>query len=68
MWKYIIILVLVIYVLNKISSMLFRIARSQQPPQFRRPADGSIHVDAMPKKGKKGGLKGGDYVDYEEVK
>ena len=72
MIKLIIILVLVIYLLNKVSVFLFRIlGRPQQspPPNFRRPSDGSIHVDATPKKSnKKSGLKGGEYVDYEEVK
>jgi len=68
MWKYIILLFVVVYVLNRISSIIFRITRPHQQPNFRRPADGNIHVDGMTKKGKKGGIKGGDYVDYEEVK
>ncbi len=71
MFKLIIILVLLIYLLNKIGVFLFGLrGRSPQPPpNFRRPADGSIHMDTMPKKGnKKSGLKGGEYVDYEEVK
>ncbi|HRI78586.1 MAG TPA: DUF4834 domain-containing protein [Cyclobacteriaceae bacterium] len=72
MFKLIIILVLLIYLLNKVSVFFFRMmGRPQQspPPNFRRPADGSINVDATPKKStKKGGLKGGEYVDYEEVK
>ena len=70
MFKLIIILVLVIYLLNKVSVFLFRVmGRPQQAPPFRRPADGSIHMDSTPKRGtKKGGLKGGEYVDYEEVK
>ena len=70
MFKFIIILVLLIYVLNKVSVLLFKIVGRPQPPPppFRRPADGNINVDAVPKKEKKGGLKGGEYVDYEEVK
>jgi hypothetical protein len=71
MFKLIIILVLLIYLLNKVSVFLFRAfgqPRSQQS-NFNRPPDGSIHMDSVPKKGnKKGGLKGGEYVDYEEVK
>jgi len=69
MFKLIIILVLVIYLLNKVSSIFFRMAgRPQQTPPFRRSADGDIHVDGMAKKAKKSNLKGGEYVDYEEVK
>lgn len=71
MFKFIIILVLLIYLLSKVSSILFRImGRPQQaPPQYRRPPEGNINVDPNFKKGgKKGGLKGGEYVDYEEVK
>lgn len=71
MFKLIIILVLLIYLLNKVSVFLFR-AFGQPRPQsqnFSRPSDGNVHMDATPKKGnKKGGLKGGEYVDYEEVK
>ena len=72
MVKLIVILVLVIYLLNKVSVFFFRMmGRPQQspPPNFRRPADGNIDVNTVPKKGnKKSGLKGGEYVDYEEVK
>ena len=70
MFKLIIILVLVIYLLNKVSGFLFRIlGQSRQQSNFRRPADGSVHMDAAPRKAnKKSGLKGGEYVDYEEVK
>jgi hypothetical protein len=71
MFKLIIILVLLIYLLNKVSVFIFGLGgRSQQPPpNFRRPPDGNIHMDSVPKKGnKKSGLKGGEYVDYEEIK
>jgi len=68
MWKFIIILVLLIYVLNKVSVFIFRVAgHKQTPPNFRRPPEGHINVNTPPKK-KKSGLKGGEYVDYEEVK
>jgi hypothetical protein len=69
MYKIIIILVLLLYVLNKVSSIIFRVAGPKQtPPNFRRPDEGNIHVNTAPKPGKKSGLKGGEYVDYEEVK
>ena len=71
MWKLIIILVLVIYLLNKVSGLLFRaMGRPQPRPNQRRSPDGQIHVDPntnrTPKRGN--GTKGGEYVDYEEVK
>ena len=70
MWKLIIILVLLIYLLNRVSVFLFRtFGQRPQPPNFNRPPDGSINMDSTPKKSnRKNGLKGGEYVDYEEVK
>ena len=71
MWKLIIILVLVIYLLTKVSSMLSRVMGRPQPrPNPRRTADGQIHVDPNTPRGPKrgNGMKGGEYVDYEEVK
>ena len=68
MFKLIIILVLLIYLLNKVSVFLFRAfgQARPQPQNFNKPSDGSVQ---MPKKpNKKSGLKGGEYVDYEEVK
>lgn len=68
MWKLIIVLVLIIYLLNKVSVVLFRASgRSRQ--EFNRRPEGSVHVDNPGKTAKrKGTIKGGDYVDYEEVK
>lgn len=44
---------------------------NQQRSQHRKPADGNVNIDYIPdqKKNKKGSgqIKGGDYVDYEEV-
>ena len=46
--------------------------REQQPRQPRRAPDGSINVDYVPKEDKKErstqDFKGGEYVDYEEIK
>ena len=69
MWKLIIILVLVIYLLNKISVVLFRVmGRPQPPPNFRKTPDSATNENGRqtPKRGS--GLKGGEYIDYEEVK
>ncbi|MBL7850629.1 MAG: hypothetical protein JNN04_06990 [Cyclobacteriaceae bacterium] len=71
MWKLIIILVLVIYLLNKISIVLFRAfgRPPAPPPPFSRPQDGNIHANPNGRPGsKRGDIKGGEYVDYEEVK
>ena len=70
MWKLIIILVLVIYLLNKVSNVFFKAMGRPQPPNPKRSADGQIHIDPntnrSPKRGN--GTKGGEYVDYEEIK
>lgn len=70
MWKLILILVVVIYLLNKISFLLMRAFGRPQapPPPFSRQNDGQIHVNQNGKSPKRGGIKGGEYVDYEEVK
>jgi hypothetical protein len=70
MWKLIIVLVLVLYLLNKISRVLFSVMgrpQSPPPPPFGRQSNsnGTGPVKQTPKKG---GIKGGEYVDYEEVK
>ena len=70
MWKLIIILVLVIYLLNKISVVLFRVMGRPQPPPpgFRGPSNGAASPNGKQTPKRNGGIKGGDYVDYEEVK
>jgi hypothetical protein len=68
--KLIIILALVAYILSKVGGLFFRAgAASQQNRNFQqRKSEGNINVDSVPKKDKRGNIKGGDYVDYEEVK
>jgi hypothetical protein len=71
MLKFLLILALSLYILSKIGGFLFRSSASSQQfrPHQRRPPDGKIHVDTPPRKGKKpSNFKGGDYVDYEDVK
>jgi hypothetical protein len=69
MLRLLIILALSLYVLSKIGGFFFRIGAASQNrnTQSRRP-DGNIHVDSNQKKDRRGSIKGGDYVDYEEVK
>ena len=69
MLRLLIILALSLYVLSKIGGFFFRIGAASQNrnPQSRKP-EGSINVDSNQKKDKRGTIKGGDYVDYEDVK
>jgi hypothetical protein len=68
MLKLLLIVALGLYILSKIGGFLFRIGAASQNrnTQYRKP--GNSHVDINQKKDKKGTIKGGDYVDYEEVK
>ncbi len=68
MLKLLIILALSIYVISKVSGFFFRVGAASQNRNQQRKPDGSIHADSNQKKDKRGNIKGGDYVDYEEVK
>ncbi len=70
MLKFLIILALTLYILSKVGGFLFRSGSSSQAyrSQQQKP-EGTIHVDSPPRKERKNSdVKGGDYVDYEEVK
>ena len=67
MFKFLLALGLVSYVLYKVGGVFFRAGAASQ--QYRRPQDTASNVNANPAKEKKAGnIKGGEYVDYEEVK
>lgn len=67
MLRLLLILTLSIWVIAKIGSYFFRAGVSSQ--QSRKPSDGNVNVDGKTRKDRKGGnIKGGEYVDYEEVK
>ena len=68
MLKLLVIVALVLYILSKIGGFFFRIGADSQNrnTQSRRP--GNIHADVNQKKEKRGTIKCGDYVDYEEIK
>jgi hypothetical protein len=70
MIKFLLILALITYILSKVGGFFFRVgAESQQRQYQQRRPEGTVNVDAKPKKEKRAGnIKGGDYVDYEEVK
>ena len=65
MWRFLLIVGIVGYILYKVGSFFFKIgAASQQmrdKGRFNTP-------DQASKKGNDSKIKGGDYVDYEEVK
>jgi hypothetical protein len=70
MIKFLVIVALGTYIISKIGGFFFRVGAASQQRQYqqRRP-EGSVHVNGQPKKEKRpGNIKGGDYVDYEEVK
>ncbi len=48
-------------------------AKVPQSRKYKQPADGNVNIDYIPEEDKKNGkgprnFKGGEYVDYEEVK
>lgn len=76
MFKFLLIVFLISYIIYKVGGFFFRIltlgGTSQRPPRNqppRRPPGANVNVDYSPeKKNSKGDFKGGEYVDYEEVK
>jgi hypothetical protein len=67
MFRFLLILSIIGYLVYKIGGFFFRAgaASRQFRPQSPRPQD-SVHNPAKDKKN--GHIKGGEYVDYEEVK
>lgn len=71
MFKILIIMGLAVYILSKIGGFFFKVGAASQQRQYQqRKPEGSVHVDpSTHKKGKKSNdIKGGEYIDYEEVK
>jgi len=68
--RILIIIALVCYVFYKLGIFRLLLGSSVRGhAQFRRPGDGNVHIDSIPPdKQKKSEFKGGEYVDYEEVK
>ena len=68
MLRLLILLALVVYVLHKLGFFKM-IARAIQGDDGDKPPGGNVNIDSNPgKEGKKSQFKGGDYVDYEEIK
>lgn len=83
MLKFLFITFIIGYLFFKVIGMVFKfVARgttSSSHQQYRastnghqqkRPADGNVNIDYVPNKDKKSkeSFKGGDYVDFEEIK
>jgi hypothetical protein len=68
MLKFLVIIALALYILSKIGGFLFRIGAASQNRNTHSRRSGSVNADVNQKKDKRGAIKGGDYVDYEEIK
>ncbi|MBX2944743.1 MAG: hypothetical protein KF725_02820 [Cyclobacteriaceae bacterium] len=72
MFRILLLFILIFYVLYKLG--LFRVfAGGVKQGYFdsgnpNQRAGGSVNIDSAPPKEKREGFKGGEYVDYEEVK
>ncbi len=62
MWRFLLIIGVIVYVLFKVGSFFFKIGAASH--QMRQPRDPNEKSKAKPSSK----IKGGDYVDYEEVK
>ena len=69
MTKFLLICLLIGYLLYKLgSSVRISTHDTSRPNQYKRNKK-DVHVDSVPPKEKKrSGFKGGEYVDYEEIK
>lgn len=70
MLRLLLIFSLIFYVLYKFGFFRALSGEARRQQNFdRKPPNSNVNVDAAPPKEKKrSGFKGGDYVDYEEIK
>lgn len=69
MLKFLLILFLVVWILSKLGGFFFRAGAASQNRQYQRKPEGTMNTDGPPPKQKRSGnIKGGEYIDYEEVK
>jgi hypothetical protein len=61
MWRILLFVGIIAYIFYKVGSFFFKIGAASQQMKQR-------DSDVKPKDPKSGKIKGGDYVDYEEVK
>ena len=67
MLKFLLILALSVYILSKIGGFFFRVGAASQN-RNHQPSRPDANNTSNQKKDKRGNIKGGDYVDFEEVK
>ena len=69
MLRFLIFTSIIFYLIYKIGSLFFRAGVSSQQPRYQAPRPKQPHdTPHDPKVRKKESIKGGEYVDYEEVK
>lgn len=69
MFKFLLILGLILYIIYKIGSMFFRAGAASQQFRNQQRRNFDANGDAAAQKRKKGSnFKGGEYIDYEEIK
>ncbi len=70
MFKFLLIVSLVVYVIYKVGSLFFRAGAASQQlrNQQRKNFDQASNAEPTVNKKNKGGSKAGEYIDYEEVK
>ena len=66
MFKFLLIIGLVLYVIYKIGTLFFRAGAASQ--QFRNNQQANFNTQQQPRAKQKPVNKAGEYVDYEEVK
>jgi hypothetical protein len=68
MIKFLLIIGLVLYIIYKIGSFFFRAGAASQHLRNQQPRNYNGNASAGKDKRKDGGVKDGEYIDYEEVK
>jgi hypothetical protein len=69
MFKFLLIVGIIFYLIYKIGTLFFRAGAASQHRNYDRPTNGTMNGEAAPKSGKKNTkFKGGEYIDYEEIK
>ena len=69
MFRFLLILSLIVYVIYKIGSLFFRAGAASQQLRNQQPRNFDNNMSSDPRVRKpKGGTKAGEYIDYEEVK
>jgi len=77
MLKFLLIVFIISYAVYKLGGFFFKVltlggnATPQNQRQARpskRPSGGNVDINYVPKNGEKDDFKGGEYVDFEEVK